>query len=171
MKVAIPTDDGKTVASHFGEAEYFMIVEFEDGKEVSRRLSENLHARGHGHHGYYGHHEGYGHGWHHGNHGYGGGYHHGYGEGYHHGHGEGYRHGYGGGYHHGYGEGHRHGHEEVFASTGDIQAVIAVRIGPYMFEDLKERGIGIYLVRPGTSIDEAIAKFSAGELRKIEPRK
>ncbi|AFG35921.1 NifB/NifX family molybdenum-iron cluster-binding protein [Fervidobacterium pennivorans subsp. shakshaketiis] len=149
MKIAIPTDDGRTVASHFGSAEYFMIVEFEDGKEISRRLSENLHARGHGHHGYHEHYEGhgYGHGWHHGNHG------------------------YGGGYHHGYGEGHRHGHEEVFASTGEIQAVIAVRIGPHMFEDLKERGIGIYLVRPGTSIDEAIAKFTAGELRKIEPRK
>jgi len=156
VKIAIPTDDGKTVASHFGRAEYFMIVELQDGKEIARRLSENLHARGHGHHGHHGYHEhyeehenheGYGHGWHHGNHG------------------------YGGGYHHGYGEGHHHGHEDVFASTAEIQAVIAVRIGPHMFEDLKERGIEIYLVQPGTDIDEAISKLASGELRRIEPKK
>jgi predicted Fe-Mo cluster-binding NifX family protein len=145
VKIAIPTDDGKTVASHFGRAEYFMIVELQDGKEIARRLSENLHARGHGHHGHHGHHEehenheGYGHGWHHGN--------------------------------HGYGEGHHHGHEDVFASTGEIQAVIAVRIGPHMFEDLKERGIEIYLVRPGTDIDEAISKLASGQLRRIEPKR
>jgi len=154
VKIAIPTDDGKTVASHFGSAGYFMIVELQDGKEIARRLSENLHARGHGHHGYHGHHSyhgyyehheehenhvGYGHGWHHGN--------------------------------HGFGEGHHHGHEDVFASTGEIQAVIAVRIGPHMFEDLKERGIEIYLVRPGTDIDEAISKLASGELRRIIPKK
>ena len=139
MKIAIPTDDGKTVASHFGRAEYFMIVELQDGKEIARRFSENLHARGHGHHGHHENHEGYGHGWHHAN--------------------------------HGFGEGHHHGHEDVFASTGEIQAVIAVRIGPHMFEDLKERGIEIYLVRPGTDIDEAISKLASGELRRIEPKK
>jgi predicted Fe-Mo cluster-binding NifX family protein len=145
VKIAIPTDDGKTVASHFGRAEYFMIVELQDEKEIARRLSENLHARGHGHHGHHEHHEedenhvGYGHGWHHGN--------------------------------HGFGEGHHHGHENVFASTGEIQAVIAVRIGLHMFEDLKERGIEIYLVRPGTDIDEAISKLASGELRRIEPKK
>jgi predicted Fe-Mo cluster-binding NifX family protein len=145
VKITIPTDDGKTVASHFGRAEYFMIVELQDGKEIARKLSENLHARGHGHHGHHEHHEehenreGYGHGWHHGN--------------------------------HGFGEGHHHGHEDVFAPTGEIQAVIAVRIGPHMFEDLKERGIEIYLVRPGTDIDEAISKLASGELRRIEPKK
>jgi predicted Fe-Mo cluster-binding NifX family protein len=145
VKIAIPTDDGKTVASHFGRAGYFMIVELQDGKEIARRLSENLHARGHGHHGHHEHHEehenheGYGHGWHHGN--------------------------------HSFGEGHHHGHEDVFASTGEIQAVIAVRIGPHMFEDLKERGIEIYLVQPGTDIDEAISKLASGELRRIEPKK
>lgn len=145
MKIAIPTDDGKTVASHFGRAGYFMIVELQDGKEIARRLSENLHSRGHGHHGHHEHHEehenheGYGHGWHHGN--------------------------------HGCGEGHHHGHEDVFASTGEIQAVIAVRIGSHMFEDLKERGIEIYLVQPGTDIDEAISKLASGELRRIEPKR
>jgi len=145
VKIAIPTDDGKTVASHFGRAGYFMIVELQDGKEIARRLSENLHARGHGHHGHHEHHEehenheGHGHGWHHGN--------------------------------HSFGEGHHHGHEDVFASTGEIQAVIAVRIGPHMFEDLKERGIEIYLVQPGTDIDEAISKLASGELRRIEPKK
>jgi len=134
MRIAIPTDDGRTVADHFGRAEYFTIVEIEDGKEISRRLSENLHAKGHGHHGHHEHHN-------------------------HHEHG------------HGYGHGHTHGHDEVFASTGDIQAVTAVRIGPHMFEDLKERNIGVYLVTPNTPIDEAVSKLILGELKKIEPRR
>lgn len=46
MKVAIPTDDGKTVSAHFGRARYFYIT---DGK--SAKLVENPH-RGHaGRHG------------------------------------------------------------------------------------------------------------------------
>lgn len=124
-KLAIPTDDGKTVASHFGRAQYFMLVEIDGDKEISRKLVENLHARGH-----------------HGEHGE------------HHGHG-------------GHGNGHGHGHDEVFMSTGDIEGVIAVRIGPHMFEDLKARKIGVYLVSVETSIENAINSFIEGKLRNI----
>ncbi len=129
MRIAIPTDDGRTVANHFGRATYFMIVEIEDGKEVSRKLSENLHAREHGNH-----------------------EHHGYGNG------------------RGYGHEHEqgHSHKEVFASVGEIEGVVAVRIGPHMFEDLKEKNIRIYLVRSGTSIDEVVSDMIAGKLRSLE---
>ncbi len=122
-KLAIPTDDGKTVASHFGRAQYFMLVEIDGDKEISRKLVENLHARGH-----------------HGEHGE------------HHGHG---------------GHGNGHGHDEVFMSTGDIEGVIAVRIGPHMFEDLKARNIRVYLVSVGKSIENAINSFIEGKLRNI----
>lgn len=125
IRLAIPTDDGKTVASHFGMAQFFMLVEIDGDKEFSRKLVENLHARGH-----------------HGEHGE------------HHGHG-------------GHGNGHGHGHDEVFMSTGDIEGVIAVRIGPHMFEDLKARKIGVYLVSVGTSIENAINSFIEGKLRNI----
>ncbi|MGC8902423.1 MAG: NifB/NifX family molybdenum-iron cluster-binding protein [Fervidobacterium sp.] len=127
VRIAIPTDDGTTVAPHFGKAEHFVVVEIQEAKEISRKLVDNLHARGHH-----------------------GGYHHGYHYGHHHENG-----------------GHGHGHEEVFESIGDIDGVIAVRIGPHMFEDLKDRNIGVYLVRVGTSIDDAINEFIQGKLRNI----
>ncbi|WP_448376292.1 NifB/NifX family molybdenum-iron cluster-binding protein [Fervidobacterium sp.] len=156
MRIAIPTDDSRTVEDHFGRAEYFMIVEIENGKEISRSLSENLHAKGHGHHGHHEHH----------NH-----HEHKHANGHHNGNCDnnecenGHEHG------HGYSHGHTHGHDEVFASTGDIEAVIAVRIGPHMFEDLKEKNIDVYLVTPNTPIDEAVSKMILGELKKIEPRR
>ncbi|MFN3691674.1 MAG: NifB/NifX family molybdenum-iron cluster-binding protein [Fervidobacterium sp.] len=51
LRIAIPTDDGKTVSSHFGRAHYFLIVEFENNMEVSRKLVENLHKHHGNHHG------------------------------------------------------------------------------------------------------------------------
>lgn len=38
MKVAFVTEDGKTVCKHFGRAPYFLIVEVEDGKVLSKKL-------------------------------------------------------------------------------------------------------------------------------------
>ncbi|MGB9795799.1 NifB/NifX family molybdenum-iron cluster-binding protein [Fervidobacterium riparium] len=142
MRFAIPTNDSKMVADHFGRAEYFTIVEIKDGKEFERKLVENLHAKGHhGHHGHHGHEETHetsccnGHG-----------------------------NGHGNGNHH-------HGHDDVFESTGQIDAVVAVRMGQHMYEELVERKIDIYLVEPGTSIDTIVSKMISGELKKIEPRK
>lgn len=158
VRLAIPTDDGVTVAPHFGRAKYFVLVELEEGKEVSRTLVENLHARGHGHHDE--HHLGRGN---HGLHGYHGGWRNGNGNG------NGYGHHHGNGF--GHGLGHGHGHDEVFASIGNVDGVIAVRVGPHMFEDLKSRKVGVYLVRVGTSVNDAIAQFSAGTLRDVTVRK
>ncbi|ABS61290.1 NifB/NifX family molybdenum-iron cluster-binding protein [Fervidobacterium nodosum] len=139
VRIAIPTDDGKTVASHFGRAEYFVIVEIEGDKELSRKLSENLHARGH-------------HGGEHNHHGYGRHFGRLHNE---------YEH------EHEQEHGHHHGHDEVFASTGDVDGVIAVKMGPHMFEDIKARKIGVYLVPLNTTIDDAVKLFLEGKLKNI----
>ncbi|NOY10697.1 MAG: hypothetical protein GXO67_01130 [Archaeoglobi archaeon] len=56
MKVAIPTDDGKTVSEHFGRARYFYI--YGDGavKLVENPHREHAGRMGHGR-GHHGHHE------------------------------------------------------------------------------------------------------------------
>lgn len=48
MKIAIVTDDGKTVSQHFGRAPYYQVVTIEDGKIVSqeRRSKAGHHAAG-----------------------------------------------------------------------------------------------------------------------------
>lgn len=128
IRIAIPTDDGKTVASHFGQARYFLIVEFENGMEVSRKLVENLHALNH-----HGEHHGDHHGNHHGNH-----------------------------------FGNHHGsHNEIFLSTGDIQKVIAVRVGPRMAEDLKERNIDLFIVPINSEINDVIKLYQENKLRNV----
>ncbi len=38
MKVAFVTEDGKRICKHFGRAPYYLIVDVEDGKVLSREL-------------------------------------------------------------------------------------------------------------------------------------
>ena len=45
MRVAVVTDDGKTVSSHFGRATHFLVATVEDGKIIGRELREKV---GHG---------------------------------------------------------------------------------------------------------------------------
>ncbi|MDY6872975.1 MAG: NifB/NifX family molybdenum-iron cluster-binding protein [Chloroflexota bacterium] len=42
MKIAFITDDGKTISRHFGRAGHYLIVEIEDGEEVSREMRDKL---------------------------------------------------------------------------------------------------------------------------------
>ncbi len=42
MKIAIITDDGKTISPHFGRAQYYLVVTLENGKEVSREMRPKL---------------------------------------------------------------------------------------------------------------------------------
>lgn len=62
MKIAVMTDDGKTISVHFGRAGKCAVVEVEDGRIVGRELRDMpAHAAGdhdhdHNHHG--GHHRG-----------------------------------------------------------------------------------------------------------------
>jgi len=46
MKIALITDDGKSISQHFGRASHYLVVTLEDGKEVSRELRPKL---GHNH--------------------------------------------------------------------------------------------------------------------------
>ncbi|NLI97940.1 hypothetical protein GX441_04690 [bacterium] len=41
MKIALPSDDGATIAPHFGRARYFIIFEAEKGKILQKELVEN----------------------------------------------------------------------------------------------------------------------------------
>ncbi len=46
MKIAVITDDGKTISQHFGQAPYYLVATIENGKIVDRELRDKL---GHAH--------------------------------------------------------------------------------------------------------------------------
>ena len=53
MKVAVVTDDGKTISQHFGRAKYYQVFEIQDGviKGSERRPKAGHHVEGASHHG------------------------------------------------------------------------------------------------------------------------
>ncbi len=46
MKIAFVTDDGKSICAHFGRAAYYLVVEVNEKKEVTREMRDKL---GHSH--------------------------------------------------------------------------------------------------------------------------
>jgi predicted Fe-Mo cluster-binding NifX family protein len=65
MKIALITDDGKTISQHFGRAPYYLVITIENSKEVQREMREKLghnhfsnqetgepHTHAHGQHGF-----------------------------------------------------------------------------------------------------------------------
>jgi predicted Fe-Mo cluster-binding NifX family protein len=42
MKIAIITDDGKSISQHFGRATHYMVLTIEDGKIINRELREKM---------------------------------------------------------------------------------------------------------------------------------
>jgi predicted Fe-Mo cluster-binding NifX family protein len=55
MKIAVITEDGKTISQHFGRAPYYMVVTVEDGSIVNREMRDKVghtqfHSEGHEHH-------------------------------------------------------------------------------------------------------------------------
>jgi predicted Fe-Mo cluster-binding NifX family protein len=42
MKIAAITDDGQTISQHFGRAQYYMVLNVEDGQIINRQLREKL---------------------------------------------------------------------------------------------------------------------------------
>ena len=42
MKIAIITDDGKTISQHFGRSNYYALLTIDDGKIVGREMREKL---------------------------------------------------------------------------------------------------------------------------------
>ena len=45
MKIAVITDDGKTISQHFGRAPYYLVLTIEEGQVIERELREKM---GHG---------------------------------------------------------------------------------------------------------------------------
>ena len=42
MKVAVVTDDGKTISMHFGRAQYYLVCTIEDGEITERELRDKM---------------------------------------------------------------------------------------------------------------------------------
>ncbi len=42
MKIAVITDDGKSISQHFGRAPYYMVFSIEEGKIVNREMRDKL---------------------------------------------------------------------------------------------------------------------------------
>lgn len=48
MKIAVVTDDGKTISQHFGRAGHYMVVTLEDGRIIGYEMREKVgHAQFH----------------------------------------------------------------------------------------------------------------------------
>jgi len=52
MKLAIVTDDGRTVAQHFGRAAYYLVLELADGEVKDHEFRRRAPCGGHDHHGH-----------------------------------------------------------------------------------------------------------------------
>ena len=42
MKIAVITDDGKTISRHFGRAQYYLVLTIEDGKITSKEMRPKM---------------------------------------------------------------------------------------------------------------------------------
>jgi predicted Fe-Mo cluster-binding NifX family protein len=42
MKIAVITDDGKTISRHFGRARYYQVIEIDDGKIIGREMRDKM---------------------------------------------------------------------------------------------------------------------------------
>jgi predicted Fe-Mo cluster-binding NifX family protein len=42
MKIALITDDGKTISQHFGRASYYLVLTIEEGKIINRELRDKM---------------------------------------------------------------------------------------------------------------------------------
>lgn len=58
MKIAVVTDDEKTISAHFGRAQYYVVFTVKDGQvtgqETRPKLNHNQFSGEHGHHGEHG---------------------------------------------------------------------------------------------------------------------
>lgn len=64
FKIALISDNGKTIGNHFGPAKNYLVITIEDGKETGRENREKYspHAAGQGHHHEHNHENGHSHG-------------------------------------------------------------------------------------------------------------
>ena len=174
MKVAIASDDAKTIASHFGKTRGFIIYTIEDSRVVGKEYVENTftaHAKG-----FVGYGRGGGPGGGPGGGGPGGGGGGGYGGGSGRaggGPGGGGGGGYGGGSGRagggGYGSGHGHaethghgpgpgGHASILQALEGCRAVISKGMGRRLYDDLRAAGIEAFIVDE-TDADRALEQY------------
>jgi len=66
IKIAIPTNDGKTISRHFGQATAFLVVTLDDGVITEQELREMPDAGGHTDHHHHNHDHDHEHHHHHG---------------------------------------------------------------------------------------------------------
>jgi predicted Fe-Mo cluster-binding NifX family protein len=50
MRIAVPTNDEKTISRHFGRSAAFLVFDIESGRIVARTLRPNERCNEHGHH-------------------------------------------------------------------------------------------------------------------------
>ncbi len=62
IKIAIPTNDGKTISRHFGQARAFLIVTLDNGEITGQELRQLPDAGDHEHHHHHDHDHQHGHG-------------------------------------------------------------------------------------------------------------
>lgn len=156
MKIAIASDDGKTIAGHLGRARGFIIYDVEGGSVKNRIFLDNtftghaagLRAGGDSRHGEGG--AGCGHGERHGA-----------GERPHHGALQGAGHGE----HHG----EHHGHGPVLRALAGCQAVISHGMGRRIYADLQAAGIEAYVVNESDA-DEALKLYLSKTLENHPER-
>ncbi len=147
MRVALPSDNERTVAAHMGRCEGFVIYDIEPGRvdrveyrpntftgHAKMRMENPEAAREAAAQSGYGHGHGMGPG-----HGVGG-----------HGHGQGQHGGQGG-----------HSHGGVLRGLGDCQMVVALGMGPRLQNDLKQHGIEVCYTR-NKQIEEVVQQIAEG---------
>ncbi|MFW6229167.1 MAG: NifB/NifX family molybdenum-iron cluster-binding protein [Alkalispirochaeta sp.] len=152
MKIAVVTDDGTTIAQHFGRARYYQVFSAEDGAIVERELRDRTGTLHHGHE--HSHEHGHDHD------------HHQEGRGHHHGHGEGDH-----GHHHGHGF-HQHAadrHAGMISRISDVDVIIVGGMGMGARHALEEAGIQVVATELRET-EQAVDAYLGGNLTHNDRR-
>lgn len=165
MKIAVVTDDGATIAQHFGRARYYQVFSIVDGSIADRELRDRngtLHHGGHGHHEGHDHNGGHGHHEGHGSHSSGGGDSNSAGHGHH---------AHAADNHPGHGH-HAHAadrHAGMIAQITDVDVLLAGGMGFGARQALDDAGIEV-IATDLRETEAAVQAWIAGELQHKDER-
>lgn len=134
MKIAFITDDGKTISRHFGRAQYYLVIEVEDGEVKNREMREKL---GHFQFANQGHQE----------------------EVHEHEHGHGHSHGEG----HGMDAGSHRKHSQMAEAISDCEAIICGGMGMGAYRSMQAFNIKP-IVTDKVNIEDALKDYIEGRL-------
>ncbi len=134
-KIAFPTANGETITPHFGRAKYFLVVEIQGKKVVSKQLRENRSHEGMPEH--HGHEHNHEHGHHHEHHH----------------------------EHDPEKEKQQHAaHGKLMGLLDDVDIIFAAQMGPRAYDDFTARGYTVILTDI-RSIDQALEAYLDGKLK------